>query len=42
MTYRQRQIMSRCFPYLDVHAVSDDELLDQLRDDIRATIERLK
>ena len=29
------------FPYIDVNAVGEEQLLDQLRDDIRATIERL-
>jgi DNA-directed RNA polymerase subunit K/omega len=41
VTRRRRQVMAGAFPYVDVHKVSDDELLDQLREDIKQTLERL-
>lgn len=38
---RRRQIAAHAFPYVDVAKVTDDELLDQLREDIEATMSRL-
>lgn len=38
---RRRQIMAHAFPYVDVAKVSEDELLDQLRADIKTTLDQL-
>lgn len=41
ITRRQRQIMAHGFPYIKVAEISEEDLLDQLWDDTKATIERL-
>jgi hypothetical protein len=38
---KRRQIMAHAFPYIDVAKKTEKEILDQLRADIKATLDKI-